>query len=107
MILCMLQIPYDSSNLDSRLAEIEQQTKMQSGGFEIVHALRDMNVVERADRLQFDENQMLDQKVGNVLADENALVPHGNGMLLCDDETIAAKLLGQRVFIDFLDESRA
>ena len=50
------QLVDDALDLDSRLAEIEQQAQLQSGRFQVVEALRHMHVIESFDRLQFDKN---------------------------------------------------
>jgi len=56
-------------DLQPRPAEVQQQAQTQVAGFEVVHALRAMHIVERANRLQFDGDRLLDQQVGDILSD--------------------------------------
>ena len=44
-----------------RLAEVERQAEMQAGGFQIIQALRAMNLVDRLSDLQFDEDHVFDE----------------------------------------------
>ena len=64
----------DPSNLDTGLAEVEQQAEPQAGYLEIVQALRQVHVVDDASVLQFDEHERFDEKIGKILADDNATV---------------------------------
>ena len=48
----------------SGLAEVNQQAQCQARCLEIVEALRQMNVVEFPDSLQFDQDAALDEQVG-------------------------------------------
>jgi hypothetical protein len=51
----------DPFDLKPRLAEIEQQTEIQAGGFPIVQALCAVNVVDHLGHLQFNQNNALDE----------------------------------------------
>jgi hypothetical protein len=57
----VLQVQDDAFDLKARLAEVEQQAEMQSCGFQIIQALRAMNVVDRLGYLQFDEDYVFDE----------------------------------------------
>ena len=57
-------VPYrfrdDAFDVQARLAEVEQQAKMQACGFQIIQALRSMDLVDRPGGLQFDEDDVFD-----------------------------------------------
>ena len=57
----LLQGQDDAFDLKARLAEVEQQAEMQACGFQIVQALREMNLVNRLGYLQFDEDDVFDE----------------------------------------------
>jgi hypothetical protein len=56
-----LQGQDDAFDLKARLAKVEQQAEMQVCGFQIVQALREMNLVDRLGYLQFDEDDVFDE----------------------------------------------
>ena len=56
-----LQGQDDAFDLKARLAEVEQQAEMQACGFQIIQALRAMNLVDRLGYLQFDEDDVFDE----------------------------------------------
>ncbi len=51
----------DAFDLEARLAEVEQHAEMQACGFQIIQALRAMNLVDRPGYLQFDEDDVFDE----------------------------------------------
>src|ERR1700758_5152923 len=61
------QPPDQTMNLQPRPAKVQQQAQTQVAGFEVVHALRAMHIVERANRLHFDRDRLLDQQVGETM----------------------------------------
>jgi hypothetical protein len=65
------QPPDQTMDLQPRPAEVQQQAQTQVAGFEVVHALRAMHVVYRANRLRFDSHHLRDQQVGNILPDND------------------------------------
>jgi hypothetical protein len=56
-----LQVEDNAVDLKARFAEVEQQAKMQVRGFQIIQALRPMNLVDRLGHLQFDEDDVVDE----------------------------------------------
>jgi hypothetical protein len=56
-----LQVQDDAFDLKARLAEVEQQAEMQACGFQIIQALRDMNLIDPFGYLQFDEDDVFDE----------------------------------------------
>jgi hypothetical protein len=56
-----LQVEDDAFDLKPGLAEVEQQAEMQACGFQIIQALRAMNLVDRLGYLQFDEDYVFDE----------------------------------------------
>jgi hypothetical protein len=56
-----LQVQDDAFDLKARLAEVEQQAEMQARGFQIIQALRAMNVVDPLGYFQFDEDDVVDE----------------------------------------------
>jgi hypothetical protein len=88
-------------DLQARLAEIQQEAELQAGGFETIRALHAMRVVERFDSLQLNQQCVLDQQVCKVLADQHAVVVHGDATLLHNREARRTQFMRQRVLIDF------
>ena len=78
---------------------------MQARGFQIIQALRAMNLFDRFGCLQFDEDDVLDEGVSHIVHDHNPAVSNDHAMLLRDGDSSLAKLVQQSVFIDFLRES--
>jgi hypothetical protein len=99
-----LQGQDDAFDLKARLAEVEQQAEMQVRGFQIIQALRAVNLVDRLGYLQFDEHAVCDQQVNSIFPDLDPIVSNDHGMLLRDGEPRLAQLVHQCVFIDFLKE---
>jgi hypothetical protein len=56
-----LQVQDDTFDLKAGLAEVEQQAEVQARGFQIIQALRVMNLVDRLGYLQFDEDDVFDE----------------------------------------------
>jgi hypothetical protein len=78
---------------------------MQACGFQIIQALRAMNIVDRPGYLQFDEDDVFDKQVNSIFPDHDPIVSNDHGMLLRDGEPRLAQLVDQCVFIDSLKES--
>jgi hypothetical protein len=70
------QPPDQPMDLQPRPAKTQQQAQTQVAGFEVVHALRAMHIVQCANRLQFDGHHLLDQQIGDILSDNDAVIPH-------------------------------
>ena len=64
----------DPLPLDFGLLEIDEETKAESGGSEIIKALRGVLAGETFHAFQLDYKYAFDEDVGKVLADRVALV---------------------------------
>ena len=78
---------------------------MQACGFQIIQALRVMNLIDRPRDLQFDEDDVFDEQVDSIFSDHDPIVSNDHGMLLRDGEPGLADLVHQCVFIHSLKES--
>ena len=65
-----------------RGAEIDQQTDVQPGSFQVVQALRGMSFVQRFDSLYLHNYASLDNEIGDEITDENILVTDLHPLLL-------------------------
>src|SRR5262249_5160798 len=72
----------DAPDLDSRAGKVHQQAEPQTRCAQVVHALSDMNIVHGPHDLELDEDQLLHEKVGYVLADDDPIVADGHRILL-------------------------
>ena len=70
------QPPDQPMDLQPRPAKAQQQAQTQVAGFEVVHALRAMHIVQCSNRLQFDGHHLLDQQIGDILSDNDAVIPY-------------------------------
>src|SRR5262245_7080000 len=66
-----------------------------------------MHVVDTASMLQFHEYKRFDEKIRNILADDNSIVFGDHCMLLHDGEPRFAHLVSQRVLVDLFEEAAA
>ena len=57
-------------------------------GSEVVAALREMHVAQRADDLEFDDDTVLDQQVGGKFADDNVVVKDDDPPMLDGAEPV-------------------
>jgi hypothetical protein len=63
-----------------------------------------MYLVQRLYRLNFDDNNIFDQQVGDEIPNHNVLISNFLPVLLDNFETDIAQFNDQRVFVNFLDE---
>jgi len=63
----------NTMDFEVRLAEVQQQTQMQAGCFQIVYALRGMRRVECLAGLQFDDDRFLNHQISDTLPNDNAV----------------------------------
>ena len=68
-------------DLQARLVEINQQPKLLSRRFEIIGALHPVRAVWCFDGLQFDQKHVIDQRIHEVLANQDVIVAHPSGVL--------------------------
>jgi hypothetical protein len=99
-----LQDQDDAFDLETRPAEVEKQAEVQAGGFQIIQALRAMNLVDRFRHFHFDEDDTFDEQINGLITDHDPAVPINHRMLLRDGETRLVQLVHQCVFIDPLKE---
>src|SRR5271165_6262692 len=92
-------------DFDAKPAEIDQQTQAQASRLQVIEALREMNVVLASDRLLFDDDRVLHQKVHNVFADRRAPVLDDGAALLLHRKACITPLERQRILVKILDES--
>jgi hypothetical protein len=57
-----LRVPDHSLDLETKPAEIEQQTETQTRGLEVIQALRAMNVIDRPGDLRFHEDDVFHER---------------------------------------------
>ena len=86
---------------------MEKQANGEAGGFQVVEALRNMNVIQIFHRLQFDQHIFFHQKIGYIITDNHAVIPNLNWMLLAKSDVALAKLLRQSVLINFFQKPAA
>jgi hypothetical protein len=82
-----LQRQDDAFNLEARPTEVEKQAEVQAGGFQIIQALRAMNLVDRFHRFQFDDDDARDKQINGIFTDHDPIVPNDHWMLLRDRES--------------------
>ena len=73
-----------AANFDAGAAEIDQQAHGFVRRPKIIHALRDVLVVERFRDFQFDDHSIIDHQVSGVFPDDNLVIPDNDATLLCD-----------------------
>jgi hypothetical protein len=95
-----LQAVHQAPNLQSRVAEIQQQTNLEPCRLQVIQALCAMNPIQRLDRFQFDDQDILDHQIRDINADHHSIIEHLNRPLLPDVQTGLTKLMRQRVLID-------
>jgi hypothetical protein len=75
---------------------------VQPGCHQIVDALGDVGFIERMHRFQLNQNGILDQRVGHVLAGDDTVVMNRNSLLLQDGQPGLAHFMRQGIFINLL-----
>src|SRR5271166_2574821 len=100
--------PIDQTlDLRARVTEIEQQAKPKPGCLQIVKALCGVDRIQRFDRLQFDQDRVLDQQIGCIGANDHAVVMDGHGMLMENRQASLSKLVRQCVLVHLFQEPGA
>jgi hypothetical protein len=95
----------DAFNLQTRFAEIQEQAELETGCLEVVQALRMVRFLKRPGDLQFDYEPIFNQHVGEILANDDAVVTDPDRVLLGNTQTSLPNFVRQRVLIDLLKES--
>jgi hypothetical protein len=64
---------------------------------QVIPALRDMHVTQRADHLEFDDDLVLDDHVGGIIANDHVVVKDHDSPLLDDAEPGLPHLVGKGI----------
>jgi hypothetical protein len=101
----MLEVVDDAANFQTRMAEVEEQCQAQAGGFQIVHALREVDAVEGSHCFQFDDDAVINNQIGGVFPDDNSVVSNDDRMLLRDAEAVFPQLVSQAILVHLFQKS--
>ena len=63
-----------------------------------------MRIIQCSGSLQFDQKRLLDHQVDDVFPNRHAIINDGETMLLRDGQSGLASLMGQGIFVDFLQK---
>jgi hypothetical protein len=63
-----------------------------------------MRIIQCSGSLQFDQKRLLDHQIDDVFTNRHAIINDGETMLLRDSQSGLAQLMGQGIFIDFLQK---
>jgi len=84
-----------------RRAKVHEQAVFDAGGTEVAQELSNVFVGKRLHRLQFHDQAVVHEQIGEVFADESAiLIVNGQRVLLLHVQAQFAEPVGQGVFID-------
>jgi hypothetical protein len=78
---------------------------MQASGFQIIQALRPMDLIDRLRNFQFDEDKSFDQQVSRIIPNHDTIISNSHTMLLRHKQPSLPKLMHQGVLIDFLKKA--
>ena len=95
----------DAFDLQTRVAEVQQQAEMQARGAKVVDALGAMDVGHRLGGLQLDDHRFLDQQIHRIVTDDDPIIRYGDAALLRDLEAGLTKLMRERIFVHLLNKS--
>ena len=79
--------------------------EVQTGRFQVIQTLGDVNIIKGFHRLQFNQNQVLDQDIAHLLSDHHTAIMNRNPNLLNHGHPPLANFVCQRVFVHFFQES--
>jgi hypothetical protein len=71
---------------------------------QVVPALRDMPVAQRGDHLEFDDDLVLDQEVGGIVANDHVVIKDDASPLLHGAEPTFSHLPGKGVLVNLFNE---
>src|SRR5690606_23657423 len=86
--------------------EVQEQAYTNTGCLEIVDQLRLVYRCQSVHCLDFDDQAILDEKVGAAFAHDSLLELHQDRMLALDRKPQALELHGQCIFLDRLEEPK-
>ena len=87
-----------------RPAEVYEQAQGLACRSEVVSALREMHIAQRADDLEFDDYLVLDQQVGGKFANHNVVVKDDDPPLLDGAEPALSHFVGEGVLVHLFNE---
>jgi hypothetical protein len=61
-----------------------------------------IRLVERANRLQFNQDAIANQQVGHIIANDDTVIMNSDRLLLQDRQTSLAQFMGQAIFTNRL-----
>jgi len=94
----------NASDLQARVAKVEQQAHKQASGAKGVDALGAMDLSYRLDGLQLHDHRLVNQQVHRVITDDGRIVRYGNTALLQHRQAGLAKFMRKRIFIHLLQK---
>lgn len=105
--VCSSKVQNDAADFETCGAEVHQQAEMQPGRTQVIQALQAMRAAEQLHGFKFDQDRVLHQQIGEVIAHRESVIENGNSMLLLGNQAGFAQFVRQRIFINFLQESAA
>ena len=99
--------PVFAFELEGGGAEVEEEAVVDAGGGEVVDELGFVPGVEGADGLEFEDEAAVDDDVGLVVPDADAVVTDVEGDFLLGGEVLFGELQEEGVLVDFFEEAGA
>lgn len=93
--------------LHLRVLKIQEECKFQAGSLQVAQALRHMRGGELVDALQFDDQLIFNNQIGDIFADDFAFVLYRVGNLGVDGDAAQGQFRHQGSLIQFLKETSA
>ena len=82
-------------------AEVDQQTSFDPGRFQISQQLSNVFIGGRLDRLEFHDQAIFDEQVGEILTQDRAVfVVDGEWKLVLDFQTLLPQAIRERVLVN-------
>ena len=99
--------PVFAFELEGGGAEVEEEAVVDAGGGEVVDELGFVAGVEGADGLEFEDEAAVDDDVGLVVPDADAVVTDVEGDFLLGGQVLFGELQEEGVLVDFFEEAGA
>lgn len=80
---------------------------MQRGRLKVVQTLRSVNIIQRLDCFDFDDDSSIDEEIGDKIPDQYVSVSNFDSLLLDNLKSGLSKFNREGVFINFLEKPRA
>src|SRR3569832_1674264 len=97
----------DAICLEQRRVKVQDEREAELGEPQIRECLTHMCIADRGRRLEFDDQSVVDDQVGNELADADAFVGHGHRRLCPERNALKLELDPKRSLVDGLEVPRA